>query len=292
MNVFSELIHSVYDFKSYGLFLKDKKRKTFLFGFLLALIYYLVTVILPFVQFQVSTGGIMRIVDDFLPDFEIRDNRLWVDEAYELEESGIYIYVDTEHEGMDSEEIGQYLRKYDSVLIADANSMVFKGSGKIQYTDFADLDPDMQISKSGLVDMFGPFVSFAIFLVLVMVFLFVEAAFFFGVLVVGLFGMIVSSCMHADLTFGQLYKLGVYTRTTPLIIKAIFSFLPFSPPFYSVMSIGISLGYLAKAIGKMETPELENSPVVFYSDPSMSDDRWKRPEEDQDGWNRPGGSQN
>ena len=35
MNVFSELIHSVYDLKSYGIFLKDRKRKTFLFGFLL-----------------------------------------------------------------------------------------------------------------------------------------------------------------------------------------------------------------------------------------------------------------
>lgn len=290
MNVFSELIHSVYDFKSYGLFLKDKKRKTFLFGFLLTLIYYLVTVMLPFVQFQVSTGGIMRIIDDFLPEFEIRDNRLWVDESYELDEDGIYIYVDTEHEGMDSEEIGQYLRRYDSVLIADADSLVFKGSGKIQYLDFADLGSDMQVSKSGLIDMFGPFVNLAIALILVVVFLFMEAAFFFGVLAVGLFGMIVSSCMHANLAFGQLYKLGVYTRTTPLIIKAIFSFLPFSPPFYFIFSIAISLGYLAKAIGAMENPDLGNSPVVFYSDPSMSDDRWKRPEEDPDGWNRPGGS--
>ena len=76
MNVFSELIHSVYDLKSYRLFLKDKKRKTFLFGFLLVLIYFLVTIMLPFVQFQISTGGIMNIAKKLVPDFKIADGRL------------------------------------------------------------------------------------------------------------------------------------------------------------------------------------------------------------------------
>ena len=283
MNVFSELIHSVYDLKSYGIFLKDKKRKTFLFGFLLVLLYYLVTVILPFVQFQVSTGGIGKIVDELLPDFTISDNKLHVDEPYELIERDVYIFVDTEQEFMDQDDIQKILRRYNTVLVADENTLVIKNNNQIQYLEFADWSPDLKTSKRQLIDMFLPYVNVVIGIVLVVVFLFMQGTFFFGVLFVGLLGMIVASCMKSDLTFGQLYKLGIYTRTTPLLIKGLASFLPFGIPLYFVISIGISLGYLAGAIRNMQTPDLEGNPVVFYS--QEIEDRWSRPDDSQDRWN-------
>ena len=105
MNVFSELVHSVYDLKSYRLFLKDKKGKTFLFGFLLVLLYFLVTVILPFVQFQVSTGGIMNIAEELVPDFTIADGRLDMERQFEFAEGDTYIFVDTKNEEMAEEKI-------------------------------------------------------------------------------------------------------------------------------------------------------------------------------------------
>lgn len=287
MNVFSELVHSVYDCKSYGSFLKDKKRKTFLFGFLLVLIYYLVTIILPFVRFQVSTGGIMSLADDVLPEFTISDNKLWVDSEFELDESGVYVYVNTNGQGLSEDEIRSHLRRDDTVLIANADSVVIKENGRIQYVELSDLDPDLEITKTGLINMFGPFVTIGIAVVLVIIFICMQAGFFFGVLFIGLFGMIVASCMHSKLTFGQLYKLGIYSRTTPLLIKAVFSFLPVGIPFYFIISTGISLMYLAGAIRRMEEPDLEGRPVVFYSDGAMANDRWSRPEQDGDRWNRP-----
>ena len=157
MNVFSELIHSVYDLKSYGIFLKDRKRKTFLFGFLLVLLYYLVTVILPFVQFQVSTGGIGKIVDELLPDFTISDNKLHVDEPYELIERDVFIFVDTEQEFMDQDDIQKILRRYNMVLVADENTLVIKNNNQIQYLEFADWSPDLKTSKRQLIDMFLPY---------------------------------------------------------------------------------------------------------------------------------------
>ena len=94
--------------------------------------------------------------------------------------------------------------------------------------------------------------------------------------------------MQTKLTFGELYKLGIYTRTTPLLIKAVFSFLPFGIPFFWLISIGISLGYLAGAIRNMNSQDLNGQPVVFYSEEAAKEDRWNRPEEDYDRWNRPG----
>ncbi len=284
MNVFSELIHSVYDLKSYRLFLKDKKRKTFLFGFLLVLIYFLVTIMLPFVQFQISTGGIVNIAKKLVPDFKIADGRLDMEEQFEFEEGDTYIFVDTRNEEMTQEKIVENLRKYSSVMILDSRNVVIKNKGQVQTLDIADLD--IEITKSELIDIISPFVTITIVVVMIVIFLFMEAYFFFGVLFVGLFGMIVASCMKAKLTFGELYKLGIYTRTTSLLLKAVFSFLPIGIPLYPIISLGISLGYLAGAIRNMDSSDLGNNPVVFYSEGMGPDDRWNRPE-DTDQWNRP-----
>ena len=153
-------------------------------------------------------------------------------------------------------------------------------------------DLDIEITKSEIITMFRPFVNLAIGIILVIVFLFMQATFFFGVIFVALFGMIVASCMQTKLTFGELYKLGIYTRTTPLLIKALLSFLPFGLPFFWIISLGISLGYLAGAMRSMNTQDLGGQPVVFHSEESALEDRWKRPEEDYNHWTDTGDQQN
>ncbi|MCI8660256.1 MAG: DUF1189 domain-containing protein [Lachnospiraceae bacterium] len=282
MNVFSELIHSVYDLKSYSLFLKDKKRKTFLFGFLLVLIYYLITIILPLVRFQVSTGGVMHMIEEVVPDFSIADGRLDMKEQFEFADGDTYFFVDTKNEDMAQEKLLENLRSYSVVLIVDSQNVVVKSNGQVQMLDISDYDLD--ITKSELIEMLAPFVTIVIGVVLILVFLFMEVTFFFGVLFVGLFGMIVASCVQAKLTFGELYKLGIYTRTTSLLLKAVFSFLPVGIPFYPIVSLGISLAYLAGALRKMNTEDLGGRPVVFYSE-GMEKDRWSRPQENPDSWN-------
>lgn len=288
MNVFSELVHSIYDCKSYKAFLNDKKRKTFLFGFLLVLIYFLVTIIVPFVRFQMSTGGIVRLADGVIPDFSIADGRLSVERQFEFEEGDTYVYVNTEEPGIAEDEILENLYQYGTVIIADSQNVIIKSNGQVETLMMSDLD--LEITKDELIQTFRPFVTIMIAAILALIFLFMEATFFFGVIFVALLGMIVASCMQTKLTFGELYKLGIYTRTTPLLIKAVFSFLPFGIPFFWLISIGISLGYLAGAIRNMNSQDLNGQPVVFYSEEAAREDRWNRPEEDYDRWNRPGNS--
>jgi len=290
MNVFCELVHSIYDCKSYETFFKDRKRKTFLFGFLLVVIYFLLTMIVPFVRFQMSTGGIVKIVDEVVPDFAIADGRLDVEEQFEFAEGDTYFFVDTKDEAMTEEMILENLRRYGTVLIADSENLIVKSNGQVQTLQIADLD--IEITKSEIITMFRPFVNLAIGIILVIVFLFMQATFFFGVIFVALFGMIVASCMQTKLTFGELYKLGIYTRTTPLLIKALLSFLPFGLPFFWIISLGISLGYLAGAMRSMNTQDLGGQPVVFHSEESALEDRWNRPEEDYNHWNDTGDKQN
>ena len=54
MNVFKEMLLSIYDYGSYSQFLKNRKGKVFGFGVLLLTIYFVLTMILPGI---LSGGG-------------------------------------------------------------------------------------------------------------------------------------------------------------------------------------------------------------------------------------------
>lgn len=269
MNVLKELLHSVYKLDSYPVFMQDRKRKTFLFGVLLVFLYFMATVFIPVMKYPVTPGRFTKLLEEVVPDFTLRDQTLTVDKEVEYREPDLYIYVNTADTCVDASSLQQVLHAYTRVLVMDSEKIVIKNRGEVQMYTYSDLDPDLSFSKEQLLAMvkqYSPLIFAGLLGLLVVIFVFMNFGFFFGVLFVALLGMIVASCMHQNMTFGQLYKLGVYTRTTPLLIKALVSFLPVGVPFYFLISMGISLAYMAGAMRKMqELPPLQG-PLVFSSE--------------------------
>ena len=269
MNVLKELLHSVYKLDSYPVFMQDRKRKTFLFGLLLVFLYFMVTVFVPVMKYPVTPGRFMKLLEDVVPDFTLQNQTLTVDREVEYQESDLYIYVNTDDTYVDASELQKVLRAYSRVLVIDSAKIVFRNQGEFQIYTYSDLDPELNFSKAQLIELvkeYAPMLLGGLILLLLVIFVFMSLTFFFGVLFVALLGMIVASCVHQNMTFGQLYKLGVYTRTTPLLIKALLSFLPVGVPFYFMISIGISLAYMAGAMRRMQAPPPLGGPLVFSSD--------------------------
>lgn len=281
MNLFLELLHSVIRPKSYEIFLQDRKWKSFLFGFVLVFFYFFITIVIPVGRFQASTGGIVNMIDEYVPDFTIENRSVHVSRQVEYSDSGTYVFVNTDETfiGRADSDMKSLVNAYDRILVMDAQQAVIKNNGQIQYINYEDLDEDLFMTKETLFESLGSAANIIFAVGIVVIFVGMELLFFFGVLFVALFGMIVASCMHYNLTFGQLYKLGIYTRTTPLLIKAVLSFMPFGIPAYFVISVGISLCYLAAAIRHMKTPVLTNGPLSFSSTQSGP------VTEDSDPWN-------
>lgn len=244
MNVFKEMALSIYSYGSYRQFLKNRSGKVFGFGVLLMLIYFMITMVFP------SLGWAKDLQED-IPDFKLKDGTLWVEDVVESGSSTSYLYIDTTpgHSLEYSADMAQEFRRYNNVVIMDSQKIIFKNEGQWQTAYYSDLD--VEFEKKDL-ENFIPwmYVIYAIFLVFAYVWM--TGLFFFGVLFVALIGMIITSSMKVQLTFGQLYLLGVYSRTLPLIIKALVSFLPFNIPFFGVINFGLSALILALAINKMK----------------------------------------
>ena len=267
MNIFKEMALSVYSYGSYRQFLQNRKGKVFGFAATLMAIYFVVTLLIPSFVTIVSPNGIVREIMDSIPDFKLKDGILWVDGVYEYDEGGNYLYVDTDPDYVfyDADEIEPYFRDYSTVILLDAEKIFVKSDGQIQGLYYSDLGSDVEFSKKDLRGL-APWAY--VFYVMFMIFSYIwmSALFFFGVLFVALLGMAVASGLKYQLTFGQLYLLGIYSRTLPLIIKAVVHFLPFNIPYFWVINFGLSVLILFLAIRKMKE---EQPPQQFmgYDNP-------------------------
>ena len=259
MNVFKEMALSIYSYESYGKFLKNRKGKVFGFGVLLMLIYFVITVLWP----PLPYSALSQFFREAVPEFELKDGTLWVADELEIDQDDTYICIDTDPDFVfydaDDTEMIQSLRGYRTALLMDSEKIIMKSNGEIQGAYFSQLD--LEFDKEALMD-FVPWMYVIYVVAMILAYIWMTGLFFFGVLFVALLGMIVASCMKKQLTFGQIYLMGVYSRTLPLIIKAVVSFLPFSIPFFWVINFGLSLFILAMAMRKLE----EQKPAVPSQD--------------------------
>lgn len=268
MNIFKELALSVYSFGSYGEFLKNRKGKVFGFGVLLMAIYFAITMLIPsLVGIFSSSSAVQTFLSD-IPDFELRNGELWVDDVVEIEEDGTYVYIDTDPDYVfyDADEMEAFLYDYTNALLMDSEKLILKNNGEVQGYYFSDLG--MDFDKEGLVKLIPwLYVIYVIFMILA--YIWMTGWFFFGVIFVALLGMAVSSALKYHLTFGQLYLLGIYSRTLPLIVKAVVSFLPFNIPFFWLINFGLSVIVLALAIQKIKDnqPPVQMGPGQPWQDP-------------------------
>lgn len=258
MNVFKEMALSIYSYGSYSEFLKNKKGKVFGFGMLLIFIYFLISWFIPSMMDIGTPSGLVQQAREVIPDFELKDGVLWVADVIEMEEGGTYIWIDTDPTSFfyGANEMAQYLRSYTDAILMDSEKIIVKNNGQVQELYFSDLGIDFD--KEDLLEYIPTLYAFII-IFHIFAYIWMAALFFFGVLFVALLTMIVNSAMHYKLTFGQLYLLGIYSRTLPLIIKALKSFLPFNIPMFWVINFGLSVLIIGMAIKNMKEQERDQS---------------------------------
>lgn len=252
MNIFKELVVSMYQFDSYKSFLKNKKLKAFFYGVLILTIYFVLSIAIPFAKFQMATGGIGNIIDNYLPDFAMEHGEMWIEEPFLFEEGDMYVEIDTT-EGVyfdDVSNMKSFLNQYRQVILIDSEKLIIKDGADIQSMYFSDVSGE-SFTKADIMEIM-PMVNVIIGGIIVFLFFWFLALFFFGVLWLALIGLIIASAVKVRLSFGQIYKLAIYARTLPLLIKGILKLIGIGIPFFWVLNFGISAIYLCFALQKIK----------------------------------------
>ncbi|HCT92264.1 MAG TPA: hypothetical protein DF613_12940 [Lachnospiraceae bacterium] len=262
-NVFQELALSVWDFKSYGTFIRNRGVKVFGFSALLIGIYLLISTVFMTMQVAEMVTVFRDEVLAEMPEFVLEDGILTMDETFEVEEQDIFVHINTE-EYWSNEEIEDIFSNYSSVIILDKAGVILQSDGEQQVIDYADLQEALggerytQDDLAALVQEFLPY----LYIVIGIVFLFMGLGsiitFSLRILVVSLIVLILVNIMKMRLSYGEIFKLSVYTRTIPVLIRLVLRIANISFPFFWIVDLAVSgvYGYLAlRAIqGQIQPP--------------------------------------
>ncbi|MGL5434296.1 MAG: DUF1189 domain-containing protein [Lachnospiraceae bacterium] len=251
-------------FSEYPVFLQNRKRRLIGFGFFIALLYFLLTIVVPVVRFQVSTGGIGQIMRDYIPDFKLSNGELWVAEPVEYEDDGMLVMIDTSSGFFFAsvDELQSQLGSYQQVILMDSEKMIAKYNGEVSEIYFADTD--LSLTREDAADYIARFTFIIGIIIIILLYIWITLTFFFGILIVSLIAMIVASCTKTTLTFGQIYAMAIYSRVLPLLIKAALSLFSIRIPFFIILNFGISVFILYLAFGAIKNRTTMNKPPMEF----------------------------
>lgn len=257
MNIFAEMLHSLYDIKGYSRFLEQGAFRTFLYGMVVDLIYIIASFLVPLALILASLGGPDNAVNTLIPDFTLEDNRLWVEEPVEYATFGSYFRIDTDHP-ITEEITASDLLAFDKAVVLDAEHAMVKSEGEIIVMSYEELDLGAW-NRSRLMETLAPYIAGIVIAVLAASVIAMEIGFFLGALLTAVLGSVFASMLRCPMTLGDLYKLSVHARTMPLLLKLLLSFVSLLTPVLLglpfIANFGLSAFYVWKAIRAMQAAE-------------------------------------
>lgn len=249
MSFFRQMITAVCRFKEYpGLMLLGAGRTV---GYIV--IFSLIVLILGQIPMAIGyfqIGGIAGAIQDYVPDFSIKNGKLSCESIdYSDEMVGVKIYVDNNENVDNIDTTG-----YTSFLLADSDKAIF-GNGiqksVIEFSRFGDKSFDRQ----SLVNLFaGRKMKLAIFTIYAVTMTAgVCIGTLFSLVILAVIAMCINSIfIHADLSFANAMKLSVYARTFPVLLMLIVGLAGMSS-FIVYWALQITYTYLGlKNIKKQE----------------------------------------
>ncbi|MDF2942386.1 MAG: hypothetical protein K0S01_1244 [Herbinix sp.] len=234
MNFFEQIFYAVIKPKQYYRLTKVSGGRLTAFVFLFLFIISLFT-ILPMLNSTIGPSGFFRTFQKDLPDFELSNGELYVSERFENDDDNVYVLIDSNVERFEYEDIN---KEYNQVvLVSRTNCLNYQSYGKLQEINFADLR-GFHFDNKALAALI-PFVYPLLFLVAILIYLFLVAAYYFTALLYSLVGLFVSSISHANLTYATIFKTAIYSKVTIRILYALLDVTSLDLPGYLRNSIAI-----------------------------------------------------
>lgn len=259
-NIFQQFVLAFVPTK-YNLLTKVKTGSMIGFVTLLALI----ATVISFISFALEITSIdMEEVAAGLPDFELKNGRLHLDEDFLYEEEGLLIYLTDEIDSFSYDDAAKIASEgYYNIILAGRDRLSVMQNREYQQLDFKDFGNSLEISRTWIVTQLIPLLL--IFCAIGYVFFFVGRVFwyFFCAVIYMLIGMAIAAIMRKQIETGELFRTAVYSKVLFFVIATVISLLPFvdfSIPLWT--RIVATTAFMAFAIAKLPGGRLNTAPPM------------------------------
>ncbi|APH06981.1 DUF1189 domain-containing protein [Bacillus weihaiensis] len=257
MNVFKQLITSIYSPKKISRFRFQGIGKTILFVFLLSLVSTIPT------AYHFSSSLIQGInsfkvtLDNELPDFKISNGELTVDSDGPVEiRSGEFIIILDDTGSFGVEEIEA---KTNAIGLLE-NQFVIAAEGQVQSTEYSMLN--MTITKEELVDLtdqMDNLLPLIISILVLVMYLFGAFIKFIEITVLALFGLGIKNSLQKKINFKQTWIISAYSTTLATIFFVIMDSLQTVVPSGFLITWFVHIIVLYLAIKEIPTTKNKQS---------------------------------
>lgn len=227
-------------------------------GFVTLLSFISSVIIFAFLLILFKSLNLREYIDQ-MPNFEIREGRLTVEEDFIYDEAPIYLYITDDVNAFSYEDTakladegywGIYLIGRDSLSIMQYT--ITQINPQYSQIDFSDIESGIVIDKDWIVDasillMRVSFVmGFFIFFVGSVFWYFLCAAVYL------LFAMLIASVMKKQLSTGTLFRVAVYSKVLMFVAATFFSvFFLADASMLFLLRVTITVVFMGFAIAKL-----------------------------------------
>ena len=256
MNIFKQLVKSIYSPKDISIFRFQGIGKTILYVFLLTLIsiipsmYFLSTAITEGVHSAKET------VASKLPDFQINNGKLESDsnKPLTITENGFVMVFDSSGEAKASD-----LDQVENGVALLKNELVFVANGDTQSYSYSMLE-DLTLNKKDLVNLIDSIdSSLVIFLPILILanYILSLGVKFIEISILAALGLIIKNITLRKLNYGQLWRMSAYSVTLTTIFFTVMAALKTSVPGDFLLNWMVS--YFVLFLAVKEIPQAKKS---------------------------------
>ncbi len=251
-NIFQQFVISFLP-PQYDRLAKVKTGSMIGFVTLLVLVATVISFVILAIGFLPGISGDGSSWVDELPDFELSDGRLRIDEPFLYAGGASYIYMTEEVNGFSLEDARAIADGgYRNILLLGRDRISVWQNGEYQQANYDHLGSNLEINREWIADTLMPI--FMAVLAVVYIIFFVGRVFwyFLCAAVYLLFGMLIAGSMHKRLSAGTLYRAAVYSKVLMFVVTTFLSEVPFvnfSIPFS--LRIVVTLSFMGVAISKL-----------------------------------------
>jgi AAA+ ATPase superfamily predicted ATPase len=220
MNLIEQMGNSLWNFRSYHSLSRTRGGKSFLYIFLLFLLFYMISGIYNGVQMSSAIDFLQNTITENVPDFSLSNGKFSFagDMPFKIEDEGYLFVIDTTGQTT----LDDFKSTLNGMLITEDELIVVQ-MGKSEITPFSVMAP-LEISKDQVVQ-FLPTLKVLIVIAFAAWFLFAFAGKLFGILLLALIAMIATAIFNKKLTFLNQWNVAIYASTLPMLIKLVHTLL-------------------------------------------------------------------
>lgn len=251
IGLIDQFITSVIKWKQYPALTKQKTGRVAAYLLVLVLLTTTISAVIPSIGYAISVGGFKNFILNGLPQFELKDGALSMEQRIEIDLGIAKYIVDTEKETFTKQDIDQ--DAYQEILISSKNIYLYEAGRLMQapLSVFGNLYMDNEKLSN-----YTPMFYLIQVLSIVISYLGSLIMYLFSALLYSLFGLFMGVTKSVQMNFGTIFKVAIYAKSLSVIVGAVNQVMgyPISDYIWTSVAMFITFFYVTFGVAAHRIP--------------------------------------